>query len=390
MDKPLIPIKLSGKLSKLDFLGLAHLYEGRYSEAQQVFEEQLGMLFAAQTTDDTRYHKGGPLHNLGLALLFQRRIGEGVRHVVAALAEDVTSFGRMESQDYPAYRLLLELGINQSALQDLTGLLHERNSELLVARDSLRFVTLKESIVALFGYDLIVPKSLPASITPQAASSPPSRVISKVKKCLAKIGGTPQDHVFVGGAYRNIALLRYVADLIGKSGILMPILVIDLPVKFKDEESYYASMELLRHCKSAVFEVSFSNGHMMELEKCHDLKNTIGMEVLMAWQVPERKKNKSIDQSIPSRMLITEHFDKCCYINLEELRIAVDFFLSSRVLKTAGACPTPPSAPGLYAPANSCIAAYSTSSGALSSVDTNSSWLPTRVLHSGSDGSPSK
>ena len=390
MDKPLIPMKLSGKLSKLDFLGLAHLYEGRYFEAQQVFEEQLRILFAAQTTDDMRYHKGGPLHNLGLALLFQRSIGEGVRHVVAALAEDVASFGRTESQNYPAYRLLLELGISQLALQELTGLLHEHRSEVLDTRNPLPLVTLSENTVAFLGSRLVVPKSLPASVTPQSASSPPSSVIDKVKKCLTKIGGTPQSRVFVGGAYRNIAFLRYVAEIICKGGILKPIIVADIRGGFKDEESYYASMELLRQCKSAVFEVSMPDGHMMELERCHDLKNTSGMEVLMAWQVLRRRKNMNIDQSIPSRMLITEHFDKCCYRNLDELRTAVDIFLASRVMHTAVAGWTQKGAPGLYTPAESSIAAYSTSSAGLSSVDTPSSWSSVRSLHSGSEGPPSK
>jgi len=98
----------------------------------------------------------------------------------------------------------------------------------------------------------------------------------------------------------------------------------------------------------------------------------------------------NIDQSIPSRMLITERFDKCCYMNLEELREAVDIFLASRILKTAGAGWTQKMTPGLYTPADSSFSAYSTSSAPLSSGDTYSSLPSMRSLHSGSDGPPSE
>lgn len=373
MAETLVPTRLTGKLSRLDFSGLGHLYNGEYSDAERIFQEQLDMLSEAQSKDDTRYHKGGPLHNLGLTLLYENRIPEGSRFLFAAFVEDIVSFGLRESLEYPANRLLTELGFEPSSQYELAKSVDTYRQEVIVLRDSLKVVHLVGNRLQVFNHHRDVPASLPPWIRPEAASSPPTSVMNKVQKCLARVGGAPDCRVFVGGAHRNIALLRYIAKTVkDKKSItgkceLTPILVNDLSVKFSDNESYYASMELLHRCKSAIFEVSISNGHMMEIERCHRIQKSTGIEVLMAWQI--RRRSKNVDRSIPSRMLITESFEKYPYKTLEELEKAINAFLDSRVLKTGATGAGRQPSVGVSLQSETTATAFSTSSANCPSKD---------------------
>ncbi len=128
----------------------------------------------------------------------------------------------------------------------------------------------------------------------------------------------------MGGTYRNIALLRHIGQVVRDLGF-EPIIPADYPAEFSDEEVHEASIELLMKCRWAIFEVSLPNGHMMEIERCHDLVGKGRMRVLLVWQVP--KHDPEGDYPTASRMLLTGNFDKNAYCNFAELTRELAKFL---------------------------------------------------------------
>ncbi len=126
---------------------------------------------------------------------------------------------------------------------------------------------------------------------------------------------SPKDkRVFIGGSYRNIAVLRYIAKLVNDFNDFKAILPIDLPKLSKDSYDHLihdVSMEYLQGCSYAIFEVSLSDGHLMELERA---SNIVGLNVLLVFQ-----QRKTDDEPIITRMVLSTKFDKKAYENFSQL-----------------------------------------------------------------------
>jgi hypothetical protein len=131
--------------------------------------------------------------------------------------------------------------------------------------------------------------------------------------------GNKEKRVFVGGNYRNIALLRYIANKV-EDFDYVSVMPLDLPEKSKIPNLIHdTSIETLKGCSYAIFEVSISNGHLMEIERARDFKH---LEVILVYQLI-----KNTDKPTITRMALTEDFKRESYRNFSELIAIIRDFL---------------------------------------------------------------
>lgn len=72
------------ELRSIEINGIKNLRQGKYPAAERSFRKQYQMMCELQSDLNRRLHKGGPLHNLGLSLLFQGKLADGIRHLILA------------------------------------------------------------------------------------------------------------------------------------------------------------------------------------------------------------------------------------------------------------------------------------------------------------------
>ena len=82
---------------------------------------------------------------------------------------------------------------------------------------------------------------------------------------------------------------------------------------------FLSILEVLKECSYAIFEVTFSNGHLMEIERTKDFN----LKPILVYQIPKHGKKPTV-----TSMLLTSNFTKKGYRNFDELRIIINSFLS--------------------------------------------------------------
>jgi hypothetical protein len=77
---------------------------------------------------------------------------------------------------------------------------------------------------------------------------------------------------------------------------------------------------LMQKCRYAIFEITVTNGHLMEIERAKDFKN---LKVILVYQAMDPARPPSI-----TRMLMTTSFEKFGYTNFIQLVSVLDSFLN--------------------------------------------------------------
>lgn len=137
---------------------------------------------------------------------------------------------------------------------------------------------------------------------------------------LDEIPGRFENRVFIGGNYDNIAVLRKIADMVRDLGY-QPILALDFDVP--KEEIYSYDIRLLANCKYAIFEITWGNGHLMEIVRAQDFN----VQTLLVYQARDESKEPP---PAASMMVLTSAFPKFGYRTFEELREYLPNFLPPR------------------------------------------------------------
>ncbi len=255
--------------------------KGDFTSSEKEYRTLLAEILAAQG-ETTRYHKGGVYHQIGYCLYMQQKIEEALSYFKYAFIEDC--FSDISVTQLPAYYNLYNIyRISAKQLSDMR----------------LR-------------------------IKPVINSSAPLNAEDYLKAYLdsgGKLEALPvskSSNVFVGGNYRNIAILRYIADRVRESNF-SSIMAIDSSVT-KDEDIYADAMALLYDCGSAIFEITFDSGHLMELEEA---KRILPKEnILLLFQ----KKNDTEKHYI-SKMLYGVQEKPTGYMKIEEIPEFIRDFL---------------------------------------------------------------
>jgi len=95
------------QIRALEIDGVLKLRSGQYESAEQLFVQQYELLLEMQKHTRIRVPKGGPLHNIGIAQLFQGKASESIKHVLLAYIEDlISSSARFDADGAPASRAL--------------------------------------------------------------------------------------------------------------------------------------------------------------------------------------------------------------------------------------------------------------------------------------------
>jgi len=311
-----IPFKYVNENQKLELSGIAAMYIHEYPRAEELFKKQYDLLYKAQSEEGRSIHKGAPLQNWGVVLIEVNNISEGLIKIAAAFIEDLITSSLQEVIEGSASKALSAFDVSEADKRDIEGMV---KSKIESDKDIFDPELIAKEIVRIEDDKILILNI--------SKPQPEIRLLEKIGK---KLSGTFQQRVFVGGSYRNIVLLRKMSDIVRDLGyepqLVGDVLKDEIAQKKLDEEDMHGiCMEITDECNYAIFEVSFSNGHMMEIEHCHSMKNEgKSMEVLLLWQIlyPEPKIRPPISQ-----MLLAKKFQKKEYDNLTNLAGVIKEFL---------------------------------------------------------------
>jgi hypothetical protein len=262
---------------------LSFLDQKNYVAAEREYRTLLSAFFEAQG-NKIRYHKGGIYHQIGYCLFLQKKTEDALLYFEAAFIEDCVS-------EYEATRLPAFFNLH--------------NVYRISAAQLFKLVSkIKSDIVGN------IPLNPEIYLTNYIDSG---NKLESTKVNKAK-------NVFVGGNYKNIALLRYIEDKVYDVGF-SPILAINFEVK--KEDIYTHAMALLQDCGSAIFEITFDAGHLMEIERAINTNLFSKENMLLLFQ-----KRDDITEHYITKMLLGVQVKPIGYMKIEELSEKVKAFLN--------------------------------------------------------------
>lgn len=256
-----------------------------YSGAEREYRALLSVIMEAQG-EAIRYHKGGPYHQIGYYLFLQGKNDDARTYFLYAFIEDCITLDNFP--ELPAFKNLY--GVYQASYEDLRAL----------------FYRVKDD------YHKTIP------LNPEDYL----RIYLDSGKSIESVSVRRETKVFVGGNYRNIAILRHIEKTVREFG-LSPILASNFEAR--ESEIYLHSMRLLQDCGSAIFEITFDAGHLMEIERAINLNDK--KNILLLYQQLER------DEKHYTRMLWGVEVGQVGYMHIDELVEHVKEFL--KVIKVA-------------------------------------------------------
>jgi len=142
-----VPPDLIGQVRDLEIKGSEQLRTGDYSNAVTTFTEEYRFFLERQKADPSlRIHKGSPLYNLGLSLLFGGEPFKGLQYILLAYIEDIISqCSRGGADNLPASSTL------RSILSVPTRLLRELENAVLEKNEKNAHLIYPEENLAVFG-----------------------------------------------------------------------------------------------------------------------------------------------------------------------------------------------------------------------------------------------
>jgi len=249
--------------------------------AEREYRKALSEVIDAQG-ETIRYHKGSLYHQIGYCLFLQENNDEARKYFLCAFIEDCITLDSFP--ELPAFKNLH--GVYQISYQDLRTLFEKVRVD----------------------YNQVIPLAPEGYLADYLKSG----------NAIESIAITRATKVFVGGNYRNIAILRHIEDTLREAG-LSPI----MPLNFKASEAeiYLHAMRLLEDCGSAIFEITFDAGHLMEIERAMsfiDKKN-----ILLLYQQTQK------DERHYTRMLWSTEVAQEGYMHIRDLTERVNAFIET-------------------------------------------------------------
>jgi len=255
-----------------------------YRSAEQEYKDLLSEIIQAQGKK-TRYHKGGLYHQIGHCLFLQGKNDDARTYFLYAFIEDCITSDTDTLPTWPAFRNLR--GVYKIDYEYLHAL----------------FTRIRQDIHS----------TIP--LTPENYL----RIYSDSGNKIEPVSVRRETKVFVGGNYRNIAVLRYIEGIVMEFG-LSPILASNF--KVGESEIYWHAMLLLQDCGSAIFEITFDAGHLMEIERAMKMKLIDKKNILLLYQQLERDKKHY------TQMLWGMEVRQVGYMSIDELTENLKSFLN--------------------------------------------------------------
>jgi hypothetical protein len=257
MAHPTLPAKLQEKVDLVAFAYEPALRVGKYSdEAFEAYKNLYELLISKQPSDK-RFHKGYPLHNMGFNLYLQGKTSEALHYFTLAYIEDLLSedLGNEDKADNtPAGRTLIQAySIKPNLLAKLKQVVKQNKQRDLLMKDPAEILKhLSDFEDKERGWIEVASISIEVPVT---------------KKQPGKYKNVWENRVFIGGSYKEIAIMNEIKQSVARRGY-EPIIAseFDIPI----ESTHHHSLMLLHDCKYAIFDLSQEAGQLMEIERIRD------------------------------------------------------------------------------------------------------------------------
>lgn len=259
-----VPRDIQEEARSIELSGLVALRGKEFSTARQLFQNQYDLYFNAQSRVGRPIHKGAPLHNLGLALLYLEDVDKSIYHFLLAYIEDTLN-ANFDSEDEadrsPAARMLRDV-----FLLKLKILGKIKEASFKIKKDGL-WNKARDPEKILNN----VAKSLMVNIDEL------SGLCGRIPKIGKMVVGFPQPRelrVFIGTNYDvNIGVIPLVKEGIYRKNLTanrsyVPIAALDVFVP--PNATHDISLLLLHTCWFAIIDVSHPGGQFVEIERIGD------------------------------------------------------------------------------------------------------------------------
>ena len=231
------------------------LYARDYEGALNGFKAMYALLSDNQPPN-SRYHKGYPLHQAGIALFLSGKQDEALRYFILAFIEDLFTKDEGEedkTDDEPAAKTLRgAYRVPEMSLAEFKRAVRAKKAQGQIVRDP-------NAIYQEMARGQPVREALEAAEIPTIAQEvrEPGKFQSDWRK-----------RVFVGGNYAtHISELKKIKQVCLDEGY-DPVLAKEF--KFPPGKIHHHSLMLLHECSKAIFEVSTEAGQLMEIERLRD------------------------------------------------------------------------------------------------------------------------
>jgi hypothetical protein len=264
----------------------------------------------------SRFHKGAPLHLLGIALLHVQNTSEALKNFLLAYTEDTLSKspGEEKRADWEHAGLVLGLYfmVPPTLLEVIKKLAWDAKEAKQVIQDPTAILT---KALAEMGIDEQQIDGLCGAI-PQI----------KPQRSLDKLDSPWERRVFIGGNYNQIAILQKIKETVALAEY-DPILAWDF--EMPEELIHHHTLMLLHFCRLAVFDISQGNGHLMEIERASDY----GISPLFVYSAMEPSSKPRVSAMLTTR-LTQSGFKPKPYRTIEDLNELVREYLGVKNLSS--------------------------------------------------------
>lgn len=298
-----LPLELEQRFDGMRLANESLMLSQRYDEARKGFQQIYDMLLEKQPAG-ARYHKGYPLHQIGMTFVLAGKSPDALQHFILAYIEDLLL--QEEGEEDKADKM--------PASKNLRGVYKVPESALGQLKDMVRRKKKMGELVQ--DPNIIFDELARGRPVPEVAKPAETPDVSEKKRKPGKFESDWERRVFLGGSYQKhyseIMQIKKVCKELGYDP------VIAFEFETTHDKIHHHALMLLHECSKAIFEVTEHVGQLMEIERLRDYQ----VEALIVCQV----------QAPLSKMLVallgSEGYQVERYSLPEELEKLVRGFLS--------------------------------------------------------------
>jgi hypothetical protein len=305
MIEPVAPLPpdLNQRFEGMALANQSLMLAQRYDEARRGFQEIYELLLKEQPTG-ARYHKGYPLHQIGMTFILAGKAPDALRYFILAYIEDLLR--QKEGEEDKADEM--------PASKNLRGVYRVRESALDQLKDIVRHKKKMEEVIR--DPSIIFDELARGRPTPEVAKPTETPDVSEKRRKPGKFESDWERRVFIGGSYQKHYSEINQIKKICKELVYDPVIAFEFETP--DDKIHHHALMLLHECSKAIFEVTEHIGQLMEIERLRDYQ----VDALIVCQV-----NAPLSEMLVA-LLGSEGFEVERYSRPEELDRLVRGFLA--------------------------------------------------------------
>jgi hypothetical protein len=251
----LLPPDLNQKYQGMALSNESLMLSNKYDEAREGFMEMNNLLLREQPPNG-RYHKGYPLHQIGMTLILSGKAQEALLYFILAYIEDLLSKEEGledEADDLPASKNLRGVyKVQEEHLKEFKKIVKQKKKEGKIIQDPNDIFNLMAK--GRQANEVAEPREVPD--------------VGAEKRKPGKFESDWNKRVFIGGSYNKHLLeinhIRKTCKYLGFDP------VVAFEFETPDGKVHHHALMLLHECCKAVFEVTEHVGQLMEIERLRD------------------------------------------------------------------------------------------------------------------------